>query len=193
MPRHFIFDTPDRYLAAAIGEPGHREFYLQAGRGRNVVTVALEKAQVAALAERLHELLEEVSERGVELPVGVEAIEGTGLQQPIVEAFRVGSMTLGWDGERAAVLIEARSLTAEEVQAAMSAGVTPDEDGDDDDEPANTESADVLQVHLSPTAVRGFVAQAVRVIEAGRPPCPLCGLPLNPEGHICPRRNGYMH
>lgn len=192
MPRHFIFDTPDRFLAAAIGEPGHREFYLQAGRGRNVVTVSLEKSQVAALAQRLHELLDEVSERGIELPVGVEGIEGGGLQQPIVEAFRVGAMTLGWDGERAAVLIEARSLTAEEVQAALSTGETPDDDGDDDaDEPPHGESADVLQVHLSPTAVRGFVAQAVRVIEAGRPPCPLCGLPLDASGHVCPRQNGH--
>ncbi|HVA85068.1 MAG TPA: DUF3090 family protein [Candidatus Saccharimonadales bacterium] len=192
MPRHFTFDAPDRFLAAAIGEPGHREFYLQAARGRNVVTVAIEKAQVAALAERLGDLLEEVAERGVELPVGVEPIDGNGLQQPIVEAFRVGAMTLGWDGERASVLIEARSLMAEEVESALSARAAEAED-EGDDEPASSESADVLEVHLSPTAVRGFVAQAVRVIEAGRPPCPLCGLPLNPEGHICPRRNGYMH
>jgi uncharacterized repeat protein (TIGR03847 family) len=60
---------------------------------------------------------------------------------------------------------------------------------DDDDE----DGPDILRVRLDAPAARGFIAHAVEVIAAGRPPCPLCGLPLNPEGHICPRRNGYMH
>src|SRR5687767_13316362 len=107
--RLFIFDSPDRFVADALGEPGQREFFLQAAKGRNVVTVAVEKAQVAVLAERLGALLEEIERRGVELPDGSEDPGGVGLQQPIIEAFRVGTMTLAWDGQSESVLVEARA------------------------------------------------------------------------------------
>ena len=36
-----------------------------------------------------------------------------------------------------------------------------------------------------------FAIRATRLVEAGRPPCPLCGLPLDPSGHACPRTNGH--
>jgi uncharacterized repeat protein (TIGR03847 family) len=184
--RLFIFDSPDRFVADALGEPGQREFFLQAAKGRNVVTVAVEKAQVAVLAERLGALLEEIERRGVELPDGSEDPGGVGLQQPIIEAFRVGTMTLAWDGQSESVLVEARAATDEEDDE--------DEGGEvvvvlEDDE----DGPDLLRVRLDAPAARGFIAHAVEVVAAGRPPCPLCGLPLNPEGHICPRRNGYMH
>jgi uncharacterized repeat protein (TIGR03847 family) len=182
--RRFIFDTPDRFLADAVGEPGARAFYLQAAKGRNVVTVALEKAQVAVLAERLSALLEEIERRGVELPDGSDDPTGEGLQQPLIEAFRVGTMTLAWDGSSGSVLVEARAVTEEDVGEAVEA---IEDDDDDEDGP------DVLRVRLDAPTARGFIAHAIDVVAAGRPPCPLCGLPLNPEGHICPRRNGYMH
>ena len=187
--RLFIFDTPDRFLADAIGEPGQREFYLQAAKGRNVVTVALEKAQVAVLAERLGALLEEIERRGVELPDGAEDPGGAGLQQPIIEAFRVGTMTLAWDGQSESVLVEARAVPEDEDEG---------DEGDEGDEVVEVladdeDGPDLLRVRLDAPAARGFIAHAVEVVAAGRPPCPLCGLPLNPEGHICPRRNGYMH
>ena len=38
---------------------------------------------------------------------------------------------------------------------------------------------------------RAFAKRALDVVNAGRPPCPLCSLPLDPEGHVCPRQNGY--
>lgn len=69
-PRRFLFDSPDRFVAEAIGKPGHRSFYLQAAQGRRVVTVAIEKVQVVVLAERLAELLLEVERRGIDLPTG---------------------------------------------------------------------------------------------------------------------------
>jgi uncharacterized repeat protein (TIGR03847 family) len=182
--RRFIFDTPDRFVADALGEPGQRAFYLQAAKGRNVVTVALEKAQVAVLAERLSALLDEIERRGVDLPSGTEDPTGEGLQQPLVEAFRVGTMTLAWDGMSGSVLVEARAVSDDgEVE-----GVEAIEDDDDDED-----GPDLLRVRLDAPAARGFIAHAIDVVAAGRPPCPLCGLPLNPEGHICPRRNGYMH
>lgn len=182
MPRRrFIFDSPDRFVAEALGQPGHRTFYLQAAQGSRIVTVALEKTQVAVLAERLAELLREVEGRGGRMPPGTDASPSRGLDEPFVEAFRVGGMTLSWDGSSEVVVVEAREIVAED------AAEVDDEAADDVDGP------DLLRVRLSPPAARGFIARATAVLGAGRPPCPLCGLPLNPEGHICPRRNGYMH
>jgi len=181
--RRFIFDAPDRFAAAAVGEPGHRTFYLQAVQGRRVVTVGLEKAQVAVLAERLALLMAEVERRGVTLPDGTAAVVTRGLDEPVIEAFHVGSMTLTWDGQRDMLVVEAREITDDE----------DDEDGEDAADDDAEEGPDMLRVELSAPAARGFIAHASEVVAAGRPPCPLCGLPLNPEGHICPRKNGYMH
>jgi len=114
-------------------------------------------------------------------------VKGDGLDEPIIEAFRVGTMTLSWDGSSEAVVVEAREASDEEAA---------DDDDDDDDEPAfdaSEDGPDMLRVQLSAPAARGFIVHANAVIAAGRPPCPLCGAPLNPEGHICPRKNGYMH
>src|SRR5262245_3361354 len=127
--RRFIFDTPDRFVADAVGEPGQRAFFLQAAKGRNVVTVALEKAQVAVLAERLSALLDEIERRGVDLPIGTEDPTGEGLQQPLIEAFRVGTMTLAWDGSSESVLVEARAVTEDD----ETEGVEAVEDDDEDD------------------------------------------------------------
>jgi uncharacterized repeat protein (TIGR03847 family) len=183
MPRRrFIFDSPDRFVAEAMGQPGHRTFYLQAAQGRRIVTVVLEKSQVAVLAERLGELLREVEGRGGAMPGGIDTTRSKGLDEPVVEAFRVGGMTLTWDGSSEVVVVEAR-----EVVDADSA------EEDDDDSDDAEDGPDLLRVRLSAPAVRGFIARATEVLGAGRLPCPLCGQPLNPEGHICPRRNGYMH
>ena len=51
MPRRiYSFDHPDRFVAGAVGQPGQRTFFLQATKGGQIVSVALEKAQVAILA-----------------------------------------------------------------------------------------------------------------------------------------------
>jgi uncharacterized repeat protein (TIGR03847 family) len=183
MPRRrFIFDSPDRFVADALGQPGHRTFYLQAAQGRRIVTVILEKSQVAVLAERLAELLHEVEGRGGRMPAGTDSARPKGLDEPIVEAFRVGGMTLTWDGSSEVVIVEAREIVDED---------SADEDVDETDDAED--GPDLLRVRLSAPAARGFIARATEVLGAGRLPCPLCGQPLNPEGHICPRRNGYMH
>ena len=92
-------------------------------------------------------------------------------------------MTLTWDGQAEALVVEAREVVDEDAS----------EDGDDEDDNTSADGPDRLQVRLTAPAARGFIARAAEVVAAGRPPCPLCGLPLNPEGHICPRKNGYMH
>ena len=183
MPRRrYLFDTPDRFVAGTIGMPGNRTFFLQARDGGRIVSVALEKVQVAALAQRLDELLDELDRRGVEGAAGdaAPAPDPAPLDEPINEAFRAGTLTLGWDTAEDLVLVEAR--------AEVDAGDEIEEEPEDDDE----EGPDVLRVRLTAEAARAFVARAVRVLGSGRPPCPLCGQPLDPQGHLCPRRNGHF-
>lgn len=182
MPRHrFLFDTPERFIAGTVGGPGNRTFFLQARDGTRIVSVALEKMQVAALAQRLTELLEELVRRDVADAAEVAGAVGdtAALDEPINEAFRVGTLSLGWDTGDKLVLLEAHELTGDEQE---------DEEFDEEDE----DGPDLLRVRLTPAEGRRFVARALRVLAAGRPPCPLCGQPLDPQGHLCPRRNGHL-
>jgi uncharacterized repeat protein (TIGR03847 family) len=182
VPRQlFVFDPPDRFVAGTVGQPGDRTFYLQATGGGRTVSVALEKVQVQVLAERLGELLEEVRRRGVgEVPlVAPRELEDTApLDAPVEEEFRVGTMGLAWDGEDARVVVEALAPTDDE-----EAEVEPLSDSE--------EGPDTLRVRITAEAAQAFITRAQRVVAAGRPPCPLCSLPLDPEGHICPRQNGH--
>ena len=183
MPRQlFLFDPPERFVAGTVGQPGDRTFYLQATGGGRTVSVALEKVQVQVLAERLEELLEEVRRRGVgEVPlVAPRELEDTApLDAPVEEEFRVGTMGLAWDGEAGLVVVEALAQ--------------PDNEEDAEVEPLSDEDSgpDALRVRLTAEMARAFIVRAQRVVAAGRPPCPLCSLPLDPEGHICPRQNGH--
>jgi len=177
----FDFDPPERFVAGTVGQPGDRTFYLQASAGGRTVSVALEKVQVQVLAERLEELLENARRGGADVPAtaGRELEDTAPLDAPVEEEFRVGTMGLAWDGERDRVVVEALAQTTG--------------DGGEDVEPLTDtdEGPDALRVHLTPAGARGFVRRAQRVVAAGRPPCPLCGLPLDAEGHICPRQNGH--
>jgi uncharacterized repeat protein (TIGR03847 family) len=175
-----LFDRPQRFIAGTVGQPGERSFYLQASGAGRTVSVALEKVQVTLLADRLEELLSEVERRlGVSLPEDAAAADDTEpLEVPIEEEFRVGAMGLAWDGDEQLVVVEAQA--AGEEPADESTILEDVEEG-----------PDVLRVRLTAESARAFVDRARRVLAAGRPPCPLCGLPLDPEGHICPRQNGY--
>jgi len=177
----FEFDPPDRFVAGTVGQPGERTFYLQASGDGRLVSVALEKVQVQALAEKLEELLDEVRRRQGEESVvppstSREHEDVAPLDTPIEEEFRVGTLALAWDGDSDSVLIEAQSAVAE----------------GEEDPPESVEfTGDMLRVRLTPAAARAFARRAQRVVAAGRPPCPLCGNPLDPQGHICPRQNGH--
>lgn len=181
MPRQvFVFDPPDRFVAGTVGQPGDRTFYLQASGAGRTVSVALEKVQVSVLAERLEELLEEVRRRGVaEVPAAGDVEDTAPLDAPVEEEFRVGTMGLAWDGELGRIVVEALAQTEGEPDAE----VEPLSDAED--------GPDALRVVITAEAARAFIARAQRVVAAGRPPCPLCGLPLDPDGHICPRQNGH--
>ncbi|GAB3213513.1 DUF3090 family protein [Marinactinospora thermotolerans] len=187
----FQYDPPERFVAGTVGQPGERTFFLQAVGGGRITSVVLEKAQVAALAERIEELLDEVRQRfGVQAGdlAATDPIDDAPLQQPIEEDFRVGTMALAWDPDTGRVVIEAQELDEAAAEAAL------DPDGTETELEVFAEEAhnrDVLRVHLTPAAARAFAGRAMRVVAAGRPNCPLCGRPLDPAGHICPRQNGY--
>lgn len=180
MPRQFhLFERPHRFVAGTVGTPGERTFYLQAVDGPRVVSVALEKQQVSVLADRIEQLLDEVVARtGTALPSTGDP-DREALEQPVDEEFRVGAMGLAWDGDAGLVIIEAQA-PVEDTDIAEETLLEDVEDG-----------PDALRVRLEPGRARAFVDRARQVISAGRPPCPLCGQPLDPTGHICPRHNGY--
>lgn len=184
------FTEPDRFAAGSIGRPGQRTFFLQAVAGRRVASVVLEKIQVALLADRIAAILAELRERNVDGAPGEDAGElpnddDRPLDEPIGDAFRVASLTISWDGEASDITVEARSGYGDEDEE-------PDDDPDEipDDAP---EGPDVLRVRLDGASAMGFARRAARVVAAGRPPCPFCGEPLNPEGHVCIRTNGYLN
>ena len=180
------FDPPERFVAGTVGPPGQRTFFLQAKDGARLVSVALEKQQVQALAERIDELLDEVlaSSPGDAVvpamaPLGLDDTEP--LDQPIEEEFRAGTMTLSWDPEAERVVIEVFPYT----EAAV---VTPDQLDEDFEEP---EPDEVFLVRIPAGAARAFVKRAEQVLGAGRPDCPFCGNPIDPDGHLCVRANGF--
>jgi len=187
------FEPPERFVAGTVGPPGERSFFLQARGGGRVVSVALEKVQVSLLAEKLEELLTEAARRfGVDLELPTEepssSSDNEPLESPVDEEFRVGTLGLAFDVDSATVVIEAIAAGEGELEAEPEA-VEDDEEDEEDDEP--DEDLDRLRVRLTPQATREFISRAKRVVAAGRPPCPLCGQPLDPRGHLCPRHNGY--
>ena len=181
MPRAIhVFRTPDRFVAGTVGQPGNRTFYLQAVHDARVVSVVLEKQQVAVLAERIGALLVEVNRRfGTPLPPeGSDVEDLSPLVTPVDAEFRVGTMGLGWDSEAQTVVVELLAVTETEFDASVVL---------DDAE----EGPDAVRVFLTPESARQFANRSAQVISAGRPPCPLCSEPLDAEGHICVRTNGY--
>jgi uncharacterized repeat protein (TIGR03847 family) len=190
------FEPPERFVAGTVGEPGDRTFFLQARGGGRVISVALEKVQVSLLAEKLEELLLEANKRfGVNLPEApmVHGPDNEPLDTPVDEEFRVGTLGLAFDVDSGTVVIEAIEAGEAEVEIALGEDdpEADDDPGDDDDDDEPDDDLDRLRVRLSPEATRAFIDRARRVVAAGRPPCPLCGQPLDPAGHLCPRHNGY--
>jgi uncharacterized repeat protein (TIGR03847 family) len=176
----YSYDPPERFVAGTVGQPGERTFYLQATTATRVTSVALEKAQVSQLAERLDELLDEVLRRTGAASTARQ--EGAGeddgpLDLPLTEDFRVGAIALAWDHDEERVIIEAQEESEEPLE--------PLAENVPDDGPA------VLRVRISAEVARAFSRRAIKVVQQGRPPCPLCGQPLDPSGHVCPRQNGH--
>lgn len=162
-----------------MGEPGDRSFFLQARHGKRLTSVLLEKAQVVAIVDRLDLLLRELKRIDSNFVVAALPRDDEPLEQPIVEEFRVGLISLAWLSDRELVSIELQA--------------TSDQLENDEDllvvDPEN--APDLLNIVLTSAQTEAFIKRATSVVNAGRPPCPFCGLPLDTRGHVCPRANGY--
>ncbi len=177
------FDWPDRVVIGTVGRPGERTFYLQARTGARSASVALEKEQSLLLAETVDELLSRLAadtENRVSVPTETpaELVDDEPLDQPVEEEFRAGELRLGWDPRTAQVVIEAYpvELPGESDDAVEIA------DADDDEDP---EPSEMLVVRMPVGTARAFVERTRKVVRAGRPACPRCGQPMDPDGHVC--------
>lgn len=171
MSDSFEFREVIHFTAGAIGQPGQRVFYLQVGDGLDLVTVKLEKQQVEALARFLRGVLDDLPAEGV-------ATEPIPLVEPTEPRWTVGQIAVGIDESASKVV-----LVIEEISAA-------DDDEDDDDEILGSEpDLGRIQAHVGVPLAAGFVAASDALMSQGRPPCRLCGQPVDPSGHACPRLN----
>lgn len=170
---HEVFDLNpvDRITADAIGEPGHRVFYLQARKGNRLVTVLCEKEQISALALAIDQVLLSLVDDDADAVVAPDPMleRGMDLEYPLDPAFRAGQVNLGYDQVSEHLVIIAYELMAE-----------------DDESPPS-----VARFWATPAQMRAFSIHTQDVVAAGRPICAMCGRPIDPEGHFCPRRNGH--
>lgn len=176
------FDWPDRLVVGTVGQPGSRTFFLQARSGKQLVSVALEKEQSAALAERIEEVLDELM-AGVGNPFSIPALTPEGLvdndplEQPVKEQFRAGAMGLGWDPSTAQIVIEAFPLLEATAEAF--------------DPVEMEEPEEVLLIRIPVGTARAFAKRTREVVGAGRPICPLCRVPMDSDDHVCTLPDGF--
>lgn len=180
-----LHEMPERFVAGTVGAPGQRSFYLQARSSDQITTVALEKEQVSILAERVDAMLDEVlrltgGQAVIPAVMPTDLDDDKPLEQPIIEEFRVGTLRLAWDSDNEKVVIEAYEVTEEESDPPPPVEEDPDADG-----------PETLVVRITGAQARAFVRRSLALVSQGRPPCPFCGGPLDPDGHLCPRQNGY--
>ncbi|MBI2706661.1 MAG: DUF3090 family protein [Actinobacteria bacterium] len=177
MSSDFDLTDPDFFAAGVVGEPGARVFFLQARQQGSVVTLRLEKQQVSALAEYLGGMLENLAPPTGDVPGELELIE------PAIEEWIVGSLAVKYEEGDDRFLVVAEELV-----------LPNDDEGDDADAAASLSDAIApasARFHLTREQVAGFVAHAAGLVAAGRPICPICAGPIDPDGHMCARSNGH--
>lgn len=169
MAQHIELNPVSHLTIGTVGEPGNRTFYLQGGRGSDVVSVIIEKVQAAALADSLEELLQELKkdhpriQNDLDQPMQLDLR----LLEPIDPLFRVGNLGLGFNEDLWRIIIVAYELVGE------------------DEEP------NLVSYWAAPGRIQLFIGHTRQVVKAGRPICGNCGQPIDPDGHFCPHRNGY--
>ena len=165
----YEFTRPERFVAGTVGEPGERAFYLQLRSSSRLFSVAVEKAQVQAMSARLDVMINEIRKTNPLLTIEKFSIDDAPLESPIDAEFQIGAMSLAWDEETQLICVELFEL-------------------EDDEEEGEGE---VVEINISLGMAAAFAARSKAVVNAGRLPCPFCGIPIDPRGHLCPRANGY--
>jgi uncharacterized repeat protein (TIGR03847 family) len=171
----FEIDSPDHFTAGAVGPPGQRVFYLQSRDAGGLVTLKVEKEHVRALAEYLGGLLARVKGAPGAARGAAELLE------PLEAAWDVGSLAVGYDESQDRVVVEASELIEAEEAEEESAPVPVPEP-----EPA------MARFRITRAQAAAFVERANELMKGGRPTCPVCSRPMDPEGHVCPRANGHV-
>lgn len=171
-----IYKDLSRFTVGTIGLPGERTFFIQIRKGTEVLSASIEKSQVAAMSERIHYMLKEIrlAHPLTERPVLIR--DSLPLDTPVMDEFRIGSIAMFYDEDSELIQIDLRELNfnSEEVH---------DEETSDD--------VEILRIFITATQALIFSDRADLVVAAGRQPCPFCGLPIDPQGHLCARANGY--
>ncbi|MFN2489732.1 MAG: DUF3090 family protein [Actinomycetota bacterium] len=167
--------TPETFTADYVGEPGTRTFYVQSQGSGATLTYLIEKQQVAALAERLRDLLMMIDEQDTIRSAAPARDPALVIAPPLEPEWRVGTMGLAFEEEadRVVVLMQ------------------PAAEGDEDEAEAIEDDDTGVRFLLRRDQVRAFVLHVTAVVQEGRPICQLCGLPMDPSGHICPASNGH--
>jgi uncharacterized repeat protein (TIGR03847 family) len=174
------FHEVDRFTIGTVGLPGERTFYLQIRRGNQLVSNSIEKMQVSALAERLRFMLKEIRTIHPLLAQPILHRDQLPLDTPIEDEFRVGSIGIFFDESSSMIQIDLREL----------------ENRDEEDdifqiEDEVSDDIDFVRLFITPSQALAFSDRAEIIVSAGRLPCPFCGFPINPDGHLCARANGY--
>jgi uncharacterized repeat protein (TIGR03847 family) len=177
MPRTELDLNPVQHITAdAIGKPGQRVFYLQGWRETDIqpVTIIIEKVQLQTLVTGLEQILAEIAQQNPAL--GLSPLEydedKMHILPPVDPLFRAGEMGLGYDVDQDQVVILVREVVME--------------DGD-------PEEASVVRFWCSRQQAGCLADWSKGVVNRGRPICPQCGQPMEPEGHFCPKKNGHKH
>jgi uncharacterized repeat protein (TIGR03847 family) len=166
--RH-VFSRPERFVTGTVGEPGERAFYLQVRNSSQLLSVAVEKAQVQAITTRLDVMIAEIRKVNPLITIEKFPIDDAPLESPVDSEFQIGAMSLAWDEETSLICIELYELEEDEEES----------DGE------------VAEVNITIGMAAAFSTRSKAVVNAGRLPCPFCGIPIDPRGHLCPRANGY--
>ena len=199
------FDPVDSIAAGAVGEPGARAFYIQAEKDGQVLSVLVEKQQVAMLAERVRILLEQVASQfsgaGDDVPVPLTPDAGE-LRGDPVPLFRAVAIGIGFEPSRQLVVLELHEQPVDDDDADDDdeddgdAGGDAPTMGEEEDSPTfggDPEDGYLARLYCTAAQARAMASRGSAAVESGRPPCPLCGGPLDPSGHLCPRLNGHAH
>jgi uncharacterized repeat protein (TIGR03847 family) len=175
------FDFVDVITAGAIGEPGRRTFYIQARAGARTVTIRSEKQQVAAIGKYLRRALAHLP-----VPEGQPPRSVMQLAEPVQEAFVLGAIALEFNRSNDEFVLHLKEF------APLSQDDDEDdleEDDDNDDDSLENASGSRARVSMTRAQAMAFCDNADRIVSAGRPDCEYCELPINPDGHFCPRMN----
>jgi uncharacterized repeat protein (TIGR03847 family) len=173
-PEIIELEDVDGLGTGAVGEPGQRAFYIQARTEQTQLTVLVEKQQIEMLATEAVAFLDHIADEYPELPIDVPVAQ-TQLREPTVPLFRARLIGLGFDTERELVLLELREH--------------PEEDDETVEDPTTEEPGYVARIYATRAQVRAMAARGAEAVSGGRPPCPLCEMPMDPAGHQCPRWN----